>query len=184
MKYWALLFVLIAFVIPMCGLQSTPDKPLTLAVGSASVADVKGDVTVHLPDGASVQPQKASVLPADSNIETGKGSILLNLADGSQVLVKSHTRLQLKAPETSGGNFLQLLLGNIIATVQKRLGIQPAFRMGTPTAVITVVPFVSARPSFAARVTAVSPAFASASRPESVSPPISASPSPIKTHAR
>ena len=54
------------------------------------------------------------------------------------MLVKSHTRLQLTAPESSAGNFLQLLLGNIIAKVQKRLGMEPSFRMGTPTAVITV----------------------------------------------
>lgn len=138
MKSWALLFVLILSAIPMWAAQSTTDKPQSIASGSAFVADLKGEVTVHSPEGASIQPQKGSVLPTGSSIDVGKGSVLLNLADGSQLLVKSHTRLQLKAPESSGGNFLQLLLGNVIAKVQKRLGMEPSFRMGTPTAVITV----------------------------------------------
>ena len=138
MKSWALFFALFVFAVPMHAAQSSPDKPPTLISGSAVVADLKGDITIHSPEGASIQPQRGTVLPAGSSIETGKGSILLGLADGSQVLVKSHTRLQLKAPETSGGNFLQLLLGNIVAKVQKRLGMEPSFRMGTPTAVITV----------------------------------------------
>lgn len=138
MTYRLLFLVMIALVFPMCAVQGAQDKPVGLASGSAVIADLKGEVSARSAEGASIQPQKGIALPAGTSVETGKGSILLSLADGSQVLVKAHTRLQLKAPETSGGNFLQLLLGNIITRVQKRLGIEPPFRMGTPSAVITV----------------------------------------------
>ena len=138
MKYWALFFVFLVSAIPMRAVQSASETPQTVASGSAVITDLKGEISVRSPEGGLIQPQKGNVVPAGSSIEVGKGSILLNLFDGSQVLVKSHTRLQLKAPESSGGNFLQLLLGNIVAKVQKRLGAEPSFRMGTPTAVITV----------------------------------------------
>jgi hypothetical protein len=54
------------------------------------------------------------------------------------VLVKGHSRVVLKAPAQAPGNFFELLLGKIVAKVKKRLGNAPAFRLGTPTAVITV----------------------------------------------
>jgi ferric-dicitrate binding protein FerR (iron transport regulator) len=73
-----------------------------------------------------------------STIEVGKGSLLLNLADGSQVLVKSHSQVVLKAPDQDKGFSLELLIGKVVNKIQKRLGSTPSFRMGTPTAVITV----------------------------------------------
>lgn len=68
----------------------------------------------------------------------GKGSALLNLQEGSQALVKSHSRVVLKSLDTGIGSYLKLLLGKLIAKVQKRIGEAPLFRMGTPSAVITV----------------------------------------------
>jgi ferric-dicitrate binding protein FerR (iron transport regulator) len=85
-----------------------------------------------------VTGQRGTVLVAESRISTAKGSILLNLQDGCQVLVKAHTQVVLKNPGESHGYFLELLIGKITAKVQKRLGGAPSFRMGTPTAVITV----------------------------------------------
>jgi len=52
-----------------------------------------------------------------------------------------------------------------------------------PSAAMSAVPFVSARPSFASRVTGASPARCSASSPLMRCPPYSASPSPIRTRA-
>jgi ferric-dicitrate binding protein FerR (iron transport regulator) len=52
--------------------------------------------------------------------------------------VKSKTRLVLKSPATSEGHFLQMFLGEILANIKKRLGETPPFRLGTPSAVITV----------------------------------------------
>ena len=137
MRCLAYLFVLVA-AIGACAQQSSPEKAEALPYGSAVIADFKGEIALRAADGTSPVAQKGLVLAADAGIETGKGSILLSLADGSQVLIKAHTRVQLQAPNTSQGNFLQLFLGNIMAKVQKRLGMEPSFRMGTPTAVITV----------------------------------------------
>jgi hypothetical protein len=135
MKYFGLLSFIVLVVVGTCAQQGRTEP---LPYGTGVIADYKGEITLRSQAGAALEPQKGLVLPADSIIETGKGSLLLSLADGSQVLIKPHTRVQLKAPATSKGNFLQLFLGNIIAKVQKRFGVEPSFRMGTPTAVITV----------------------------------------------
>src|SRR5437016_4217639 len=112
--------------------------PTALPVGSATIAELKGDVQVHSPQGDVVSAQHGTSLPAESKIDTSKGSMLLDLQDGSQVLVKPNSHVVLKAPNQGKGYWLELLLGKITAKVQKRLGNSPSFRMGTPTAVITV----------------------------------------------
>jgi ferric-dicitrate binding protein FerR (iron transport regulator) len=132
-----LLFLLFALT-GLAIAQSAHSEPVTLLSGSAIIADLKGKVMLRAAQGASLPAQRGQVLPAESSIETAKGSLLLSLPDGSQVLVKPHSRVVLKAPEQSQGNFLQLFLGNILARIQKRVGNAPSFRMGTPTAVITV----------------------------------------------
>ena len=136
MKYLALLLALMSAAVSAAAWQSADAR--ALPSGSAVIADMKGEATIKAPDSTPLTAQKGLTLLAGSTIETWKGSILLSLADGSQVLIKSRTRVQLQAPESAQGNFLQLLLGEIVAKVQKRLGIEPSFRMGTPTAVITV----------------------------------------------
>ena len=138
-SYWKL--------IPLCMVLSalcavaqldTPPLPATLPVGSATVGDFKGDVSIHSPTGARLPARRGLQLEAESVSETRKGSILLNLEDGSQMLLKSNSRVSLKSPELSMGLYLELLVGRLVAKVQKRMGeIQP-FRMGTPSAVITV----------------------------------------------
>lgn len=135
MRYLGQLLFVVLVVVGACAQQL---GPVALPSGSGVIADFKGEITLRSQAGAPLAVRKGEVVTPDSSIETGKGSVLLSLADGSQVLIKSHTHVQLKAPETSQGNFLQLFLGNIIAKVQKRLGMEPSFRMGTPTAVITV----------------------------------------------
>ena len=109
-----------------------------LAVGTASVAEWKGDVVLHSSAGAIVEAKRGLVLESESAIDTGKGSILLDLQDGSQVLVKPKSHVVLKSPANEKGYLLDLLLGRVVATVRKRLSNTPSFRMGTPTAVITV----------------------------------------------
>ena len=112
--------------------------PTALTVGSATIAELKGDATFHSPQGDTVTAQRGAVLVPESKIDTTKGSVLLDLEDGSQVLVKPNSHVVLKAPTQDKGYWLELLLGKISAKVQKRLGNTPSFRMGTPTAVITV----------------------------------------------
>jgi ferric-dicitrate binding protein FerR (iron transport regulator) len=125
-------------VLPLGALQKPEPQPLTMPPGSALVAEVKGKVSVTPPQGAAAPAQRGMALPAETNIETGKGSVLLLLADGSQVLVRSKTHLVLKSPASSEGHFLQMFLGEILATIKKRFGETPPFRLGTPSAVITV----------------------------------------------
>jgi ferric-dicitrate binding protein FerR (iron transport regulator) len=54
------------------------------------------------------------------------------------VLVKAHSNVVLKAPNEGKGYSLELFIGDVLVKVRKRLGSSPSFRMGTPTAVITV----------------------------------------------
>lgn len=110
----------------------------TLPVGSATVADFQGEVTLHAPDGTTIAADRGMTLAAETVIDTGKGSALLNLQDGSQILVKAHSHVVLKAPDQTPGHSLELTLGKILAKIKKRTSNSPSFRMGTPTAVITV----------------------------------------------
>lgn len=128
----ATLMVLVYFV----AAGQTPE-PVSLPVGSATIADFKGEVTLHSLQG-DVTASRGVVLAPESVIETGKGSTLLNLPDGSQILVKPHSKVILKTPNSVKGYSLELIIGKILAKIQKRFGETPPFRMGTPTAVITV----------------------------------------------
>jgi len=109
-----------------------------LPVGSATVADFQGEVTVHAPDGTIIAADRGMTLAAQTAIDTGKGSTLLNLQDGSQILIKPHSHVVLKAPDQAPGHSLELTLGKVLAKIKKRTSSSPSFRMGTPTAVITV----------------------------------------------
>src|SRR4029077_3554693 len=122
----------------LAGATGQSPETVALPVGSATIAEFKGDITLHTPTGEGVTAQRGTALAAESTIETAKGSVLLDLQDGSQILVKPNSHVVLKAPTQEKGYWLELLLGKINAKIQKRLGNTPSFRMGTPTAVITV----------------------------------------------
>jgi hypothetical protein len=134
--YWLLLFACV--IATLTASAQAPSVPVGLPFGSALVVDLKGDIAVSLPPGLPAPVRKGQLLPTESNIETNKGTLVLAFADGSQVLIKPQARVILKSPEQSNGNFLELLLGKLLAKVQKRLGQEPSFKLGTPTAVITV----------------------------------------------
>ncbi len=113
--------------------------PSPLPIGTAAVGEVKGEVVIHASDGSAVRVLRGQQLAPGTIIETGKkSSIILELSDGSQVLVKPHSQVSLSNPQNSETQYLRMLIGKIIMKVQKRLGNAPSFRMGTPTAVITV----------------------------------------------
>lgn len=122
----------------LCLAQATTPGPTPIPSGSATISDVKGEVSVFPAQGVSAVAFKSEVLGPNTTIETRKGSVLLILSDDSQVLVNANTRVVLRAPDESQGNFLEQLIGKIIARVKKRTGNEPAFQMGTPSAVITV----------------------------------------------
>jgi hypothetical protein len=134
-QFWTAPLMLLAVLASAAGQNPAPTP---LPVGSATIAEVKGEVEFHSAEGEAVTGQRGTVLAADSKIDTAKGSVLLDLSDGSQILVKANSHVVLRSPAQDKGYWLELLLGKINAKVQKRLGNTPSFRMGTPTAVITV----------------------------------------------
>lgn len=114
--------------------SAQPNVPLA----GATISDWKGKVQLKLPGGSLSSPTRGQVLSSGTLVDTGDGSLVLRLEDGSQILVRAHTRMVLKEPSPADGNYLRLLLGRIRAQVNKRTGGAPPFQLGTPSAVIAV----------------------------------------------
>src|SRR5689334_12153371 len=104
----------------------------------ATISDFKGKVSIQLPAQAFAAPVRGEVLPPDTTVNTDEGRLLLKLSDGSDVLVRPHTKLLLKQPEASGWKYFQIMIGRVRTQIQKRMGGSPAFQIGTPSAVISV----------------------------------------------
>jgi uncharacterized membrane protein YgcG len=137
------------FVLPMIGFLlycsssvAQEASPATAAPSApyagATISDFKGKVSIQLPARAFAAPVRGEVLPPDTTVSTDDGRLLLKLSDGSDVLVRAHTRLLLKQPDASGWKYFQILVGRVRTQIQKRLGGSPAFQIGTPSAVISV----------------------------------------------
>ncbi len=137
-SYFCTALVLLLVFCTTGGQQLQSPQTASLPAGSATISEVKGEVALHGPNSEILAAARGATVSADSTIDTEKGSILLSLQDGSQVLVKPHSRVVLKAPEQSQGLSFELLIGKVLNKITKRLGNNPSFRMGTPTAVITV----------------------------------------------
>jgi len=132
------IFAGLCMLFPLAVASGQNPTPTALPIGSASVAELKGEIEIHSPQGDAITAQHGVTLAPETKVDTKKGSLLLDLQDGSQVLVKPNSHVVLKSPNEGKGYWFELLLGKINAKVQKRLGNAPSFRMGTPTAVITV----------------------------------------------
>lgn len=120
------------------GAQEPAAAVIKAPYAGATISDFKGKVGIRLPGQTLAAPVRGEVLPAETEINTDDGRLLLNLSDGSYILLRSHTRLLVKQPETSGWRYLQLIIGRIHAQIQKHLGETPPFQIGTPSAVIAV----------------------------------------------
>ena len=118
--------------------QEAPTAAVSAPYAGATISDFKGKVSIQLPAQAFSAPVRGESLPPDTTVSTDDGRLLLKLSDGSDVLVRAHTKLLLKQPETSGWKYFQLLIGRVRTQIQKRLGGSPAFQIGTPSAVISV----------------------------------------------
>lgn len=132
---------LISFVLygAFAAAQEASQAPATSApYAGATISDFKGKVSIQLPAQAFAAPVRGEVLPPDTTVSTDEGRLLLKLSDGSDVLVRAHTKLLLKQPEASGWKYFQLLVGRVRTQIQKRIGGSPAFQIGTPSAVISV----------------------------------------------
>ncbi|GAC1670181.1 MAG: hypothetical protein PVS2B2_00520 [Candidatus Acidiferrum sp.] len=112
--------------------------PATAVIAGAAIADWKGNVRLSLPGKSPSNPLRGEQLPPGTILDTGNGKLLLRLNDGSEVMVRAHTKLQVLQPSLSDPNYFQLLLGRIRALVSKRTGGAMPFELGTPSAVIAV----------------------------------------------
>ena len=134
-----LIYLLLLLAVASAAWAQTGVGSENLPAGSATIVDLKGEVLITLSGQTTpTTAQKGQALGPNTLIECRKGTVLLALADGSQVLVKDRTRVILRVPDEAQGNFLEQLMGKVVATVKKRVTGDPPFKMGTPTAVITV----------------------------------------------
>ncbi len=121
-----------------CAVAQQTTAAASAPYAGATISDFKGKVSIQLPAQAFAAPVRGEVLPPDTTVNTDEGRLLLKLSDGSDVLVRPHTKLLLKQPEASGWKYFQLMIGRVRTQIQKRMGGSPAFQIGTPSAVISV----------------------------------------------
>jgi len=145
MKYLAvrlarfcLLFLWIAAGMAMAQEQQPISTPATAAIAGATIAEWKGNIRLSLPGQLPSNPLRGEQLPPGTILDTGSGRLLLRLSDGSEVMVRAHTRLQVQQPSLTDPSYFQLLLGRIRALINKRTGGAVPFELGTPSAVIAV----------------------------------------------
>lgn len=133
----------IAFFWLAVSLAAAQDQqPNALPTGApfagAMISDWKGSIRLNLPGQSPSAPVRGEVLPPGTLLETRNGRLLLRLSDGSQVLIRAHTRLLVQQSDPADPSYFQLLLGRIRAFINKQTGGEGLFQLGTPSAVITV----------------------------------------------
>jgi hypothetical protein len=133
-----LTIVVLALYCACAAAQQAPAAAASAPYAGATISDFKGKVSIQLPAQSFAAPVRGEVLPPDTTVNTDEGRLLLKLSDGSDVLVRPHTKLLLKQPEASGWKYFQLMIGRVRTQIQKRMGGSPAFQIGTPSAVISV----------------------------------------------
>jgi hypothetical protein len=136
--YFCLLFFWIAAGMAAAQEQQPSSTPATAAIAGATIAEWKGNIRLNLPGQLPSNPMRGEQLPPGTILDTGSGRLLLRLSDGSEVMVRAHTRLQVRQPSLTDPSYFQLLLGRIRALINKRTGGAVPFELGTPSAVIAV----------------------------------------------
>src|SRR5467141_1473933 len=136
--YFCLIFFWISAGMSAAQEQQTGSAPATAAIAGATIAEWKGDIRLNLPGQLPSNPLRGEQLPPGTILDTGSGRLLLRLSDGSEVIVRAHTRLQVQQPSLTDPSYFQLLLGRIRALINKRTGGAVPFELGTPSAVIAV----------------------------------------------
>src|SRR6266481_2801947 len=118
--------------------EQHPRMPAAAAIAGATIAEWRGNVRLSLPDQSPSNPLRGEQLPPGTILDTGNGRLLLRLSDGSEVMLRAHTRLRVQEPSLTDPSYFQLLLGRIRALINKRTGGTVPFELGTPSAVIAV----------------------------------------------
>jgi hypothetical protein len=134
----AIFVVLFSSMLGRATAQEPTTVPANAPLAGATISEWKGKIHVSLPGQPPSVPAIGETLPPGTVLETGGGKLLLQLADGSQVLIRAHTRLTVEQPAPTDRGYFQLLLGRIRAIITKRTGGAPPFELGTPSAVIAV----------------------------------------------
>jgi hypothetical protein len=136
--YFGLLFFWIAARTAAAQEPLPSPTPVTVAMAGATIAEWKGTIRLSLPGQSPSSPLRGEQLPPGTILDTGSGRLLLRLSDGSEVLLRAHTRLQVEQPSLTNPSYFQLLLGRIRALINQRTGGGVPFELGTPSAVIAV----------------------------------------------
>src|SRR5260370_4842827 len=136
--YFCLLFFWIAASVAAAQEQQPSSQPGPAAIAGGSIAEWKGNIRLSLPGQLPANPLRGEKLPPGTILDTGSGTLLLRLSDGSEVIIRAHTRLQVQQPSLTDPSYFQLLLGRIRALINKRTGGAVPFELGTPSAVIAV----------------------------------------------
>jgi hypothetical protein len=136
--YFCLVFCWISAGMAAAQEQQPSSAPATAAIAGATIADWKGNIRLSLPGQLPSNPLRGEQLPPGTILDTGSGRLLLRLSDGSEVMVRAHTRLQVQQPSLTDPSYFQLLLGRIRALINKRTGGAVPFELGTPSAAIAV----------------------------------------------
>ncbi len=136
--YFYLAFLCIAATMASAQEQQPGSTPTAAAISGATIAEWKGNIRLSLPGQSPSNPLRGEQLPPGTILDTGSGRLLLRLSDGSEVLVRAHTRLQVQQPSLTDPSYFQLLLGRVRAFINKRTGGAVPFELGTPSAVIAV----------------------------------------------
>jgi hypothetical protein len=136
--YFCLLFFWIAAGMVAAQDRQPSSTPASAAIAGATIAEWKGDIRLSLPGQLASNPLRGEQLPPGTTLDTGSGRLLLLLSDGSEVIIRAHTRLQVQQPSMADPSYFQLLLGRIRALINKRTGGAVPFELGTPSAVIAV----------------------------------------------
>jgi hypothetical protein len=135
---FTILFFWVALGLAAAQDQQPNTPPTTAPFAGATISQWRGNIHLNLPGQPSSTPTLGETLPPGTVLETGGGRLLLQLADGSQVLIRAHARLMVQQPTPTDRGYFQLLLGRIRAVISKRTGGAPPFELGTPSAVIAV----------------------------------------------
>jgi len=136
--YFCLVFCWVSAGVTAAQEQQPSSAPATAAIAGATIAEWKGNIRLSLPGQLPSNPLRGEQLPPGTILDTGSGKLLLRLSDGSEVMVRAHTRLQVQQPSLTDPSYFQLLLGRIRALINKRTGGAVPFELGTPSAVIAV----------------------------------------------
>src|ERR1043165_8212511 len=118
MKYKSLFTIIGLVLCCVCAMaQEAPTATASAPYAGATISDFKGKVSIQLPAQAFSAPVRGEILPPETTVSTDDGRLLLKLSDGSDILVRPHTKLVLKQPETSGWKYFQMMIGRIRTSI-------------------------------------------------------------------